>query len=69
MPVRSEPTLALNTMTCKKGCMVSQIHDGAEEGRDGGHTLRSGRRWSENRKTRPIIAALVPVLRGAHSQC
>ena len=33
VPVGSEPTLALKTMTCKKGCMVSQIHDGAEEGR------------------------------------
>ena len=62
MPVGSEPTLALKTMTCKKEVVwFPKIHDGAEEGRDRGHTLRSGRRrWSEKGKTRPIIAAEVP---------
>ena len=50
--------------------MVSQIHDDAEERRDRGHALRSGRRrWGENGETRPIAAAQVPVLRGAQRQC
>ena len=62
VPVGSEPTLALKTMTCKKEVVwFPKIPDGAEEGRDRGHTLRSGRRrWSEKGTTRPIIAAEVP---------
>ena len=73
VPVGSEPTLALKTMTCKKEVewfpkfMTVQKKDVMEVTR---YFLRSGRRrWSENGKRRPIVAARVPVLRGAHSQC
>ena len=66
VPVGSEPTLALKTMTCKKEVVWFPKFMTVQ--RKDGHTLRSGRRrWGENGKTRSTIAAQVLVLRGAHN--
>ena len=69
VPVGSEPTLALKTMTCKKEVVwFPKFMTVQKKGVIEVHTLRSGhRRLGENGETRPIIAAQVPVLR--HSQC